>query len=60
MNTLPWLVTLIASLWFAVYSFGTLGENALGFIGLGLFLFCIPQIILAVQDDIEILKGRKE
>ena len=60
MNTLPWLIAFIGSLWLSIYSFGTLGEDALGYIGLGLVLFCLPQIIAAVWEDWRMLKGKQD
>jgi len=60
MNTLAHLAAMIALLWLAIYCFGTLGESALGYVVLALFLLFIPLTLLAAQDDMEILKGRRE
>ena len=60
MNTLAHLAAMIALLWLAIYCFGTLGEAALGYVALGLFLLFIPLTLLAAQDDMEVLKGRRE
>ena len=58
MNTILWLIAMIASLWLAVYSFGTLGEAALGYVGIGLFLFCFVMTIASVWEDVRTLSGK--
>ena len=60
MNILAHLSAMVAVLWLAVYCFGTLGQAALGYASIGIFLLFIALTVLAAIDDWEILKGRRE
>ena len=60
MNTLAWLIALIACLWLAVYSFGTLDVAALGYVGIGLFMFCFVMAIASAFEDIHSMRGKHE
>lgn len=57
MNTLAWLIALVACLWLAVYSFGTLDIAALGYVGVGLFMFCFVMAIASAFEDVHSIKG---
>ena len=54
MNTLVHLAADIALLWFSIYAFSTLGEDALGVAILALFLAFVVLTLLALKDDVEI------
>ncbi len=58
MNTIFHIVAMIAFLWLAVYCFGTLDQDALGYVALGFFLGFIPLTIGAAFDDWDMLSSK--
>jgi len=59
MNTIAHLIAIIVFIWASVYCFGTLGEDALGYVFIGLFLLFIPLTIAAAVEDWYLVKGSR-
>jgi hypothetical protein len=61
MNSLIHAIGLVAVSWFINYSYVTLGNTYLGFVGIGLFFLLLALTVKAFQDDLAQWKmGRPE
>lgn len=64
MNTLPFLAAFAATGWFAEFLLDDarafLGSDFLGFAVIGVMVLLIPLTILAIQDDLDILRDRRK
>jgi len=59
MNTLVNMAAAVACLWLAIEAYTTWSEPALGVAMVLLILFFILQVLLAVADDIDIVRGNR-
>lgn len=58
MNIIPHILAAVAALWLAEFGFNTLNEQALGFIGIGLFVWFMVMSIPAMLTDWRNIRGR--
>ncbi len=59
MNTLAWLIGVIGALALTLFGFNNLSSALLGLAGIGMVLFCIGNLVFAVNDDIGVMLGGK-
>ena len=59
MNSAAHVICAVAVLWLSIFSYQTLDNPYLGFVGLGLFFLVVVMTFQAVQDDIALGVGRR-
>jgi hypothetical protein len=58
-NSVVWILAFLSSLWISVWFYTEASDTVLGFMGIGLALFCLVMLLFAIADDIEIFAGRR-